>query len=89
MKITNTALFAAAAAAASLMSIAAANAGPAAAPSYEFEKCFGVAAGSQNDCQTATNSCAGSVAAGAQGDAWIFVPKGVCSKINGGSLEPK
>jgi uncharacterized membrane protein len=89
MKITNATLFAAATAAMSLMSIAAANAGPATAPSYEFEKCFGVAAGGQNDCQTATNSCAGSVAAGGQGDAWVFVPKGVCSKINGGSMEPK
>jgi uncharacterized membrane protein len=89
MKITNSALFAAATAAVSLMSIAAANAGPATPPSYEFEKCFGVAAGGQNDCQTATNSCAGSVAAGGQGDAWVFVPKGVCNKINGGSLEPK
>jgi uncharacterized membrane protein len=89
MKITNATLFAAAAAAASLMGIAAASAGPATAPSYEFEKCFGVAAGGQNDCQTATNSCAGSVAAGGQGDAWVFVPKGICQKIDGGSLEPK
>jgi uncharacterized membrane protein len=89
MKITNATLFAAATAAMGLMSIAAAHAGPATPPSYEFEKCFGVAAGGQNDCQTATNSCAGSVAAGGQGDAWVFVPKGVCSKINGGSLEPK
>ena len=25
----------------------------------------------------------------AAGDAWIYVPKGTCDKINGGSLEPK
>jgi multidrug efflux pump subunit AcrB len=69
--------------------ISAANAGPAAKPMYESEKCFGIAASGSNDCQTATNSCAGTVTTAMQGDAWIYVPTGVCGKIGGGSLEPK
>ena len=60
-----------------------------AASAAENEKCYGVAAGGQNDCQTANNSCAGHVTAAAQADAWIYVPAGTCAKINGGSLEPK
>jgi len=59
------------------------------AQAAENEKCFGVAAASQNDCQTASNSCAGQVTDAARGDAWIYVPSGTCQKINGGSLEPK
>ena len=55
----------------------------------ENEKCYGVAAGGQNDCQTASNACAGQVADAGRGDAWIYVPTGTCTKINGGSLEPK
>ena len=88
MKNTNTVLLAAAGAALGLAA-GQAHAGPAAAPSYDAEKCFGVAASGQNDCQTATNSCAGTVTQPMQGDAWIYVPAGVCGKISGGSLEPK
>jgi uncharacterized membrane protein len=55
----------------------------------ENEKCYGVAAASQNDCQTSTNSCAGQAAEAGRGDAWIYVPTGTCQKINGGTLEPK
>jgi uncharacterized membrane protein len=53
------------------------------------EKCYGVAAAGKNDCQTASNACAGQVSDAARGDAWIYVPAGTCVKINGGSLEPK
>jgi len=89
MKTSNALLMAAATAAIGLVSMSAANAGPAAKPMYESEKCFGIAASAGNDCQTATNSCAGTVTAPMQGDAWIYVPTGVCGKISGGSLEPK
>ncbi|HSE75832.1 MAG TPA: DUF2282 domain-containing protein [Dongiaceae bacterium] len=61
--------------------------GPAAAA--ENEKCYGVAAADQNDCQTANNSCAGHSALAGQSDAWVYVPAGTCARINGGSLEPK
>jgi uncharacterized membrane protein len=78
---------AAVAGAASLQSSA--LAGPAAAPAYKTEKCFGIAAAGQNDCQTATHSCAGESQKSAAEDSWIYVPAGTCLKINGGSLTPK
>ncbi len=55
----------------------------------EDEKCYGVAKAGSNDCETATNSCAGTSVADAQGDAWVYVPKGLCEKLVGGSLETK
>ncbi len=55
----------------------------------ENEKCFGVVKAGQNDCQTATHSCAGTATKDAQGDAWIYVPAGTCDKLVGGSLAPK
>jgi uncharacterized membrane protein len=56
-----------------------------------MEKCFGIAKAGLNDCGTATNSgCAGSSTADGQVSAWLYVPKGTCNKIVGGSLvEPK
>ena len=59
------------------------------ASAADNEKCFGVTAAGQNDCQSAGNSCAGQVNQAARTDAWIYVPAGTCTKIDGGSLEPK
>ena len=74
--------------------VAAALSAPLSAPLFtaaadDSEKCYGVAAAGGNDCQTASNSCAGQVTEAARGDAWISVPAGTCARINGGSLEPK
>jgi uncharacterized membrane protein len=66
-----------------------ASAGPAPAPAFKAEKCFGVAASGQNDCQTATHSCAGESKRAAAGDSWIYVPAGTCAKISGGTLAAK
>lgn len=63
------------------VSAVAANRGP-------EEKCYGVAAAGKNDCQTANNSCAGQTTKDRQPDAFINLPKGLCSKIAGGSLTP-
>jgi uncharacterized membrane protein len=63
--------------------------GPAAVPTYPAEKCFGVAKAGQNDCQTATHSCAGTSAKDMDGASWIYVPEGTCAKIVGGSDMPK
>lgn len=57
-----------------------------AANSAPEEKCYGVAAAGKNDCQTANNSCAGQTTKDRQADAFINLPKGLCSKIAGGSL---
>ncbi|HKU97168.1 MAG TPA: DUF2282 domain-containing protein [Vineibacter sp.] len=66
--------------------IAAIVALPAAAQkAAETEKCYGVAKAGQNDCQTATSSCAGTAKKDGQKDAWIAVPKGTCAKIVGGT----
>ncbi len=65
-----------------------AQSGPAAVPSYENEKCYGIAKAGKNDCQTSTHSCAGTATADAQPDSWVYVPKGTCEKIVGASMEP-
>ncbi|MEQ1753131.1 MAG: DUF2282 domain-containing protein [Micropepsaceae bacterium] len=64
-----------------------ANAGPAAAPSYKFEKCYGIAKAGHNDCASqGNNSCAGTSKRDNERSAWIFVPAGTCSKIVGANL---
>jgi uncharacterized membrane protein len=62
---------------------------PATASAADSEKCYGVVKAGKNDCQTATSACAGTAPTDGQGDAWVLVPKGLCEKLVGGSLEPK
>jgi uncharacterized membrane protein len=64
-------------------------AGPAPKPSFEAEKCYGLVKAGKNDCQTANSSCAGTSRRDSQGDAWVYMPKGSCEKLVGGSLQPK
>ena len=82
-------LISSAIAAAASMSAASAFAGPAAKPDFSFEKCLGVVKAGLNDCQTASHSCAGTSTADNAKDSWIYIPAGTCSKIAGGSTEPK
>ncbi|KTD51037.1 DUF2282 domain-containing protein [Legionella quateirensis] len=51
------------------------------------EKCYGIVKTGMNDCATATASCAGSATKDNQKDAFLLMPKGLCEKIVGGSLE--
>ena len=51
------------------------------------EKCYGIVKKGMNDCATATASCAGSATKDKQKDAFLLMPKGLCEKIVGGSLE--
>jgi uncharacterized membrane protein len=53
------------------------------------EKCYGVVKAGKNDCQTSAGSCAGTAKEDGQPDAWIYLPKGTCEKIVGGSLKPR
>jgi uncharacterized membrane protein len=53
------------------------------------EKCYGIVKAAKNDCQTANNACSGHSSADNQADAWIYLPKGTCEKIVGGSLAAK
>lgn len=61
----------------------------AAAATAEKEKCYGVAKAGANDCGTAAHSCAGQATADAAGDEWVFLPKGICERLAGGSTQPK
>ena len=78
---------AAAAFAAALALPVLADAETAPTPQLAVEKCYGIAAASQNDCQTATHSCAGESKQARDPGSWIYVPAGTCSKIDGGSLK--
>ena len=78
---------AAAAVAAALAAPLAAGAEPAPAPRFTAEKCYGIAAAGQNDCQTSTHSCAGDAKLARDRESWIYVPAGTCTKIDGGSLK--
>ena len=53
------------------------------------EKCYGIVKAGKNDCQTSAHACAGQAKKDGQGDSWVYVPKGTCEKIVGGSLQPK
>ena len=67
-----------------------ANAGPAPAPTFQAEKCYGINAAGGNDCAaTGSHSCAGEAKRAHDPKSWIFVPTGTCKKIDGGSLTPK
>lgn len=56
----------------------------------KMEKCYGIAKAGKNDCHSGPGtSCAGSSKVDSQKDAWMYLPKGTCEKIVGGSLEPK
>jgi uncharacterized membrane protein len=59
----------------------------AAADKPAMEKCFGIAKAGKNDCQTTASACAGTASKDGQKDAWLYVPKGSCEKIVGGSLK--
>ncbi|PWR23967.1 DUF2282 domain-containing protein [Zavarzinia compransoris] len=68
---------------------AAAGLAATAAQAADNEKCYGVVKAGQNDCQTASSSCAGTSTVDGQKDAWILVPAGTCAKLVGGSAAPK
>ena len=55
------------------------------------ERCYGVVKAGHNDCGSAdkSHSCAGQAKEDADGGEWVYVPKGLCDKLVGGSTEPK
>jgi uncharacterized membrane protein len=52
------------------------------------EKCYGVNAANKNDCASPGHSCAGQDTKARDPNAFVAVPAGLCSKIEGGSTEP-
>ncbi len=89
MKKTNVLLGSTMAVALSMALQASAQGGPAPVPKFDHEKCYGIAKAGKNDCQTANSSCAGTSRRNAQGDAWVYLPKGSCEKVVGGSRQPR
>jgi uncharacterized membrane protein len=88
--ISKTGLIIASAVAATLALPLVANAGPAPAPSFHAEKCYGINAAGKNDCAASnSHSCAGEATRASDPKSWIFVPVGTCGKIAGGSTSPK
>ena len=52
----------------------------------EQERCYGIAKAGKNDCATSSSACSGSARQDNQKDAWVYVPKGMCQKVAGGTL---
>jgi uncharacterized membrane protein len=70
--------------------VVSAQGGPAPTPTFQAEKCYGIAKAGKNDCAaTGNNSCAGTSRVDADPRAWIYVPAGYCERIVDGSLKPK
>jgi uncharacterized membrane protein len=81
-------------AAALALSMAAHAAPPADAAKKPMEKCYGVALAGKNDCAAGPGTtCAGTAKADYQGNAWVLVEKGTCTKLKTpkgyGTLEAK
>ncbi len=68
----------------------AANVGEAEAKGAK-EKCYGIAKAGKNDCGASdkSHSCAAQAKEDGMGTEWVYVLKGSCDKIVGGSTEPK
>lgn len=58
------------------------------AQGQEREKCYGIAKAGQNDCGTATHTCAGKATKDNAPEDWKYVPKGTCEKLGGRTRPP-
>ena len=65
---------------------AAANAAPVPQPAGS-EKCYGIAKAAKNDCAAGAHSCAGQATKDMDKTSFVYLPKGACAKIAGGSLK--
>jgi len=67
----------------------AALAQPAEEPSFQHEKCYGVAKAGKNDCAARGHSCQAQARDDGDGQEWIYVPAGTCERLVDGSLTAK
>ena len=89
-KTTRAALIVASAFGATALAPLLASAGPAPMPSFQYEKCYGINSAGKNDCAaTGNHSCAGEAKRANDPQSWIYVPAGICAKIQGGGTTPK
>ena len=63
-----------------------ASAGPVANDGTK-EKCFGISLKGQNDCAAGAHSCAGQATKDMDKTSFVYLPKGACAKIAGGSTK--
>ena len=73
---------------AGLAALGSARAHDAAAQSGDKEKCYGIAKAGQNDCGTASHTCAGLAKKDNAPDEWKYVAKGTCEKLGGKKQPP-
>lgn len=52
------------------------------------EKCYGIVKKAKNDCGTPKHACAAQAKKSGDPSEWMFVMKGNCGRIVGGSLTP-
>jgi len=62
------------------------HAQPAATPTYDAEKCYGIARAGKNDCAANGHSCQAQAKQDGNAREWLYVPTGSCERIVGGSL---
>lgn len=53
-----------------------------------LEMCYGINVAAKNDCGTAAHSCMGQATKARDPGSFVLVPTGVCTKIDGGRLNP-
>ena len=70
---------------ATLLAVGLATGTDAFAAKGDMEKCAGIAKAGKNDCGTSKHACAGQSKADG-GEEWVYVPKGTCEKIVGGTV---
>ena len=76
-----------AAAIAGVMALAVASSPASLAAKKDVEKCLGVAKAGMNDCGTSEHACAGQAKADGHPEEWVYVPKGTCEKLVGGTVK--
>jgi uncharacterized membrane protein len=69
----------------SAIAAAAVQAQPVAQPGGS-EKCYGISKAAKNDCAAGAHSCAGQATMAMDKASFVYLPKGACAKIAGGSL---
>jgi uncharacterized membrane protein len=65
------------------------HAQPAPAPKFDAEKCYGVAKAGKNDCAANGHSCQAQAKQDGNGREWVYVPKGTCERLVGGTVAAK
>ncbi|HLB56902.1 MAG TPA: DUF2282 domain-containing protein [Coxiellaceae bacterium] len=71
-----------------VMSVATISTHAIAKPKCPVEKCYGIVKKAKNDCGTPKHACAAQAKYNGDPNDWIFVMKGNCNSIVGGSLTP-